>query len=74
LGRPVSVRASYRDDASFLIRLEKAIEADDKQDQKWRDETVAQVRNLAVRLLTVSDLGGAEEASELLLKETKKKK
>jgi hypothetical protein len=70
----VSVRASYRDDASFLIRLEKAIEADDKQDQKWRDETVAQVRNLAVRLLTVSDLGGAEEASELLLKETKKKK
>ena len=61
MGRSVSVRASYRDDASFLIRLEKAVEADERQDQSWRDETVQMIRALAVHLLKVTDLAPSDD-------------
>jgi hypothetical protein len=52
VAKPVSIRASYRDDAAFLIRLETAISKDDRQTEEWRKETCAQVRALSVRLLS----------------------
>lgn len=64
MGRSVSIRTSYRDDASFLIRLEKAVEADSRQDQIWRDETVAMIRALAIRFLAVTDLNPSELSPE----------
>lgn len=49
--RPVSIRASYRDDASFLLRLEAAIVKDDRQTESWRNETAQMIRQLSMRLL-----------------------
>lgn len=56
MGRSVSVRASYKDDASFLIRLEKAVLADPRQDPSWREETALMIRALTIRFLEVADL------------------
>ena len=50
--KPVQMRASYRDDAAFLLRLEAAVSKDTRQTEAWRTETVAMVHALAVRLLT----------------------
>jgi hypothetical protein len=62
MGRPVTVRASYRDDASFLIRLEKAVEADDRKSSEWRTETCRLIRALAVRFLEADEsLSAASE-------------
>jgi len=49
--RPVAIRASYRDDASHLLRLEAAISKDRRQTQSWRVGTMRLVRKLALRLL-----------------------
>ena len=49
--KPVQIRASYRDDAAFLIRLESAVAKDDRQTEEWRRETCADIRRLSVRLL-----------------------
>ena len=52
MAKPVQIRASYRDDVAFLIRLEKAVEKDDRQDGGWRQETCNDIRSLYKRLLT----------------------
>lgn len=49
--KPVQIRASYRDDAAFLIRLESAVAKDDRQTEEWRRDTCAEIRRLSVRLL-----------------------
>ena len=51
--RPVSMRASYRDDASYLLRLEAAVLRDSSQSEGWRKETALKTRQLALRLLEV---------------------
>jgi len=51
--RPVSMRASYRDDASYLLRLEAAVLRDSSQSEGWRKETALMTRQLALRLLEV---------------------
>lgn len=61
MGRPVTVRASYRDDASFLIRLEKAVEADERKSGEWRTETCRLIRALAVRFLEADESLSASE-------------
>lgn len=52
MAKPVQIRASYRDDAAFLIRLETAVTKDDRQTEGWRKETVKQIRALSLRLLS----------------------
>jgi hypothetical protein len=49
--RPVSIRASYRDDAAHLLRLEAAVAKDTRQSQGWRVGTIRLARKLALRLL-----------------------
>lgn len=49
--RPVSIRVSYRDDASFLLRLEAAVVKDTSQSEGWRKETAGMIRQLSLRLL-----------------------
>lgn len=49
--RPVSIRVSYRDDASHLLRLEAAVAKDTRQSQGWRAGTIRLARKLALRLL-----------------------
>lgn len=58
MGKPVSVRAHYRNDAAFLLRLETAIQKDEKQPQRWRNETSELIRKLAIRLLEASKQEG----------------
>ena len=52
MAKPVQIRASYRDDAAFLLRLEAAVVKDDRQTDEWRKETCAQIRSLSLRLLS----------------------
>ena len=49
--RPVSIRVNYRDDASFLLRLEAAVVKDTSQSEGWRKETAQMIRQLSLRLL-----------------------
>jgi len=51
MSRPVSIRASYRDDAAYLLRLEAAVEKDDSQSKTWRQETAQKLRQLSLRFL-----------------------
>lgn len=52
MAKPVQIRASYRDDGAFLLRLEAAILKDDRQTEEWRKETCAMIRALSLRLLS----------------------
>ena len=56
MSRPVSIRASYRDDAAYLLRLEAAVEKDDSQSNDWRQETSSMLRKLSVRFLEADGL------------------
>lgn len=49
--RPIQMRASYRNDAAFLLRLEAAVDKDDRQNDVWRRETCNLIRQLAQKLL-----------------------
>ena len=49
--RPVAVRVSYRADASFLLRLEEAIEKDTRQSPEWRKNAKDLARKLSQMLL-----------------------
>jgi hypothetical protein len=49
--RPVVIRANYRDDAAYLIRLEQAVLKDDRRLPVWRDKIAAQLRSLALQFL-----------------------
>jgi hypothetical protein len=51
MSRPVSIRASYREDAAYLIRLEAAVEKDGSQSEDWRRETSQMLRKLSLRFL-----------------------
>ena len=49
--RPVSIRVSYREDASFLLRLEAAVVKDTSQSETWRKGTAQKIRDVALCLL-----------------------
>jgi len=51
MSRPVAIRASYRNDAAFLLRLEAAVAKDERQGEEWRSSTCQSIRALAMRLL-----------------------
>lgn len=51
MSRPVSIRVSYREDASYLLRLEGAVEKDDSMSTAWRKETAQMLRALSLRFL-----------------------
>lgn len=62
--KPVQMRASYRNDAAFLLRLEAAVDKDDRQNDVWRKETCNLIRQLAQRLLAAVTNGAAKRASK----------
>lgn len=51
MAQPVKIRASYRQDAAYFLRLEEAVEKDDRQPLEWRQDICAQLRALAVRFM-----------------------
>jgi len=63
--KPVQMRASYRDDAAFLLRLEAAVSKDVRQTEAWRKETVGKIHDLAVHLLTSRTDAPAERPKQL---------
>ena len=52
MGRRPKLRASFNDDAAFLLRLARAIEHDVSMPRVWRAETHEMVMGLARHLMT----------------------
>ena len=50
--RPVAIRASYRNDAAFLLRLEEAIGKDPIRRGTWKRSTSKLIRKLVHKLLS----------------------
>jgi len=61
--RPVSIRVSYRNDASHLLRLEAALAKDKRQSSAWRARAVRSARKLALLLLEADSSVNIEERS-----------
>ena len=51
MARPVSMRANYRADGAYLLRLETALLKDRRRSVAWRAGTARMARRLALRLL-----------------------
>jgi hypothetical protein len=56
MGRNVQVRASYQNDASYLTRLVKAVELDEKRPIAWKKKVIA-----ALNVVVISFLQATEE-------------
>lgn len=52
--RVQKLRPSYSDDANYLIRLAKAIEADTRQTKEWRMGVSALLQEISSRLVDVN--------------------
>ena len=59
MSRPVAIRVSFRNDVGFFLRFEGSIAKDERFAQAWRDETVALIRTLTMRLLEAEASMGA---------------
>jgi hypothetical protein len=51
MARPVSMRANYRADGAYLLRLETALLKDRRRSVAWRTGSARMARRLALRLL-----------------------
>ena len=51
MSRPISMRVSYREDASYLLRLEAAVLKDVSQSEGWRKTGASLSRQLSLHLL-----------------------
>lgn len=51
MARPVVIRANYRDDAAYLLRLEQAVLKDNRRPSNWRDMIAAKLRDLSLTFL-----------------------
>jgi hypothetical protein len=51
MARPVSMRANYRADGAYLLRLEAALFKDRRRSAAWRTGSARMARRLALRLL-----------------------
>lgn len=54
MGRKVQIRASYQNDARFLLRLIDAIEKDTRRALDWKRKASSHARELATMLVNVS--------------------
>jgi hypothetical protein len=52
MSRPVALRASWRNDAAWLLRFEEAVEKDQTETEDWKREVCDMARKLAQKLLT----------------------
>jgi hypothetical protein len=52
MARPVAIRASWNNDAAFLLRLEGAIVQDQVQTEEWKRVACELCRKLAQHFLT----------------------
>jgi len=51
MGRNVKPRIDYENDASYLLRLIKAIELDDSVGLEWKRETIANLSSVRASFL-----------------------
>jgi len=51
VARPVAMRASYSNDAAFLIRFRAAVEKDTRRTPQWQRETCGIIQRLQELLL-----------------------
>jgi hypothetical protein len=62
--RPVAIRASYRNDAAFLLRFEEAVSKDLTQSEEWRRRVCEKTRELAQLILTAKGSRSGQVASQ----------
>jgi len=58
--RPVQMRACYRDDAAYLLRLEGAVAKDERRTDAWRNKAIGLLHQVAILFLE-ADSKGMEE-------------
>lgn len=46
MGRPVKIRASYVQDAQYLVRIAQAVERDTERSSDWRREALHHLEEL----------------------------
>ena len=51
MAREVKIRANYKQDAGYLLRLARAVELDPKRSPAWKREIVSTLTSLSVKLL-----------------------
>ena len=51
MGRAVKARASYLNDAAFLVRLSQAVEKDSASSAEWKIESLSHLSALQILLL-----------------------
>lgn len=68
MARPVSMRANYRADGAYLLRLETALLKDRRRSASWRTGSARMARRLALRLLG-ADIRVRSEAHRERMKE-----
>ena len=49
--RLVQMRAMYRDDAAYLLRLEAAVAKDDRRTEAWRNRAIDHLHKAAIMFL-----------------------
>ena len=49
--RLVQMRAMYRDDAAYLLRLEAAVAKDDRRTEIWRSKAIDHLHKAAIMFL-----------------------
>lgn len=59
-----AIRASYQNDANYLLRLVDAIERDSKRPLAWRKKMIVQVKALALEFINAPEPGTAEVKKE----------
>lgn len=51
MGRIPKIRVNYQADATFLMNLSRAIEADDKRDPEWKRVAIEHITSLVTLFL-----------------------
>lgn len=51
MGRDVKVRDSYQQDAIYLVRLSKAVEADYKRSPEWKRQVIGHLTAVSTMML-----------------------
>jgi len=62
--RTVQMRACYRDDAAYLLRLEGAVAKDERRSDAWRKKAIGLLHKVAILFLEADSQGMEEPTSK----------
>lgn len=62
MGRDVKIRDSYQQDAIYLVRLSKAVEADPKRSAEWKRQVIGHLTAASTMMLN-DEIKGVKDAT-----------